>query len=411
MIREEDHCGLTAAVGQTPTGTDERVDLNLSGKCSIDEHEDEKESEAFGESSTDVARAANCDAVDDESVKVDNYTIVRRQKRLEMNRESARNRRKRSKVLIRSLEEKVAELNKSNLEYQNSNSLLSSRVNELENELLSTRNAITALSNTSIISDLVPLQQSHLQSQQPLPQFSQQTARTPTFGQVQRQYLPDPMYSNQQVVNFPSTAAIDVPPSTNEWNIARNNDIQAFIQASAARSFMSQAVPNASGSRAEQQINQGATAAGSTFPGGSTPFGRGDNFSRLLQSQQEHLSMQQGFQVGATTSANRAPEFTPILEIPRMQLSSPSLMNGYFFSTGSAGATTLNHEVVQPNMLCDNNMININRGAVSRGSLETISQLETSTKVRVWIQYLYGLTTINKYLDNSLSIACHTSEP
>lgn len=69
-------------------------------------------------------------------------TRTRREKRLAMNRESARKRRKENKVLMQSLEIRVAELSKSNQQYRHANESLSSIVQSLENELAQARSVI-----------------------------------------------------------------------------------------------------------------------------------------------------------------------------------------------------------------------------------------------------------------------------
>jgi bZIP transcription factor len=80
---------------------------------------------------------------------MDKLALSRRAKRLAMNRESARNRRKRKKVLIQTLEVQVAEVSKSNQNYQLANETLSARVRTLENELMMARNTINQLSSAA----------------------------------------------------------------------------------------------------------------------------------------------------------------------------------------------------------------------------------------------------------------------
>jgi bZIP transcription factor len=80
---------------------------------------------------------------------MDKLALSRRAKRLAMNRESARNRRKRKKVLIQTLEVQVAEVSKSNQNYQLANETLSARVRTLENELMMARNTINQLTSAA----------------------------------------------------------------------------------------------------------------------------------------------------------------------------------------------------------------------------------------------------------------------
>lgn len=68
---------------------------------------------------------------------------LRKEKRLAMNRESARNRRKRKKVLIQSLESQVSEVSKSKEELKSENEKLSNRLQAVETEL-QIANATTA---------------------------------------------------------------------------------------------------------------------------------------------------------------------------------------------------------------------------------------------------------------------------
>jgi hypothetical protein len=82
----------------------------------------------------------------EEQEPTDALTRLRRQKRLAMNRESARARRKRKKCLIETLEEHVAELTQKNRRYQIATETLTSKVNKLESDLTLARSTITYLS-------------------------------------------------------------------------------------------------------------------------------------------------------------------------------------------------------------------------------------------------------------------------
>jgi hypothetical protein len=85
----------------------------------------------------------------EEQEPTDALTRLRRQKRLAMNRESARARRKRKKCLIESLEEHVAELTQKNRRYQIATETLTTKVNKLESDLGLARSTITYLSSQS----------------------------------------------------------------------------------------------------------------------------------------------------------------------------------------------------------------------------------------------------------------------
>jgi hypothetical protein len=82
-----------------------------------------------------------------EQEPTDALTRLRRQKRLAMNRESARARRKRKKCLIESLEEHVAELTQKNRRYQIATENLTAKVNKLESDLGVARSTISYLTN------------------------------------------------------------------------------------------------------------------------------------------------------------------------------------------------------------------------------------------------------------------------
>ncbi|KAL7566313.1 hypothetical protein ACA910_013637 [Epithemia clementina (nom. ined.)] len=106
--------------------------------------------EAVGVAATQAAPACDGTSDDDDSddanladdIKGDpaeQTNRLRREKRLAMNRESARARRKRKKILIETLEHQVAELTKSNQNYRH-------QVSELEKELIVAKQTIQMLS-------------------------------------------------------------------------------------------------------------------------------------------------------------------------------------------------------------------------------------------------------------------------
>jgi hypothetical protein len=80
---------------------------------------------------------------------MENLARLRREKRLAMNRESARARRKKKKVLIESLETEVAELTKSNQTLQLSNDTLAEKVRLLETELAVAQSVAARLAASS----------------------------------------------------------------------------------------------------------------------------------------------------------------------------------------------------------------------------------------------------------------------
>lgn len=75
---------------------------------------------------------------------------LRREKRLAMNRASARERRRRKKVLIETLEDQVQELTKRNKSLQSTNTNLRTRVEQLENDLAQTRALVTRLESSRV---------------------------------------------------------------------------------------------------------------------------------------------------------------------------------------------------------------------------------------------------------------------
>jgi len=72
---------------------------------------------------------------------------IRREKRLAMNRESARVRRKRKKLILETLQQQVDDLTRRNHHFQNANEDLTAQVLMLENELTKARSTISMLSS------------------------------------------------------------------------------------------------------------------------------------------------------------------------------------------------------------------------------------------------------------------------
>ena len=98
---------------------------------------------------------------------------LRKEKRLAMNRESARNRRKRKKMLIESLEAQVTALKNSNQQYQLTNEALSARVRALESDLAVARTTIRQLTG-AFPHSVLPHTQPQLKPPPPQQQQQQQ---------------------------------------------------------------------------------------------------------------------------------------------------------------------------------------------------------------------------------------------
>ena len=78
---------------------------------------------------------------------MDELARMRREKRLAMNRESARVRRKRKKVMMETLQQQVADLTSRNQRYRMANEALTAQVHKLETELAFARSTISMLTN------------------------------------------------------------------------------------------------------------------------------------------------------------------------------------------------------------------------------------------------------------------------
>lgn len=89
---------------------------------------------------------ANVKGLDDDEDK----SLLRREKRLAMNRESARARRKRKKMLLETLEQQVADLADKNQRLQSTVDTLTGRVRQLESELTLARSTIAMLNSQSV---------------------------------------------------------------------------------------------------------------------------------------------------------------------------------------------------------------------------------------------------------------------
>lgn len=92
-----------------------------------------------GDSSSDDERPSKIEG------KLDRSAQLRKEKRLAMNRESARQRRKRKKILIQSLEGQVSELTTQAEEFKASNDRLMARLRSVESELQIANSTISYL--------------------------------------------------------------------------------------------------------------------------------------------------------------------------------------------------------------------------------------------------------------------------
>jgi hypothetical protein len=113
-------------------------------------HDDENEDGGYGEgddsdSSSDDGREKKEARKEDDNSNMDRLARLRKEKRLAMNRESARVRRRRKKILIQSLEGQVAELTSKAQELQSTNARLLTRLQVVESELSMANSTITQL--------------------------------------------------------------------------------------------------------------------------------------------------------------------------------------------------------------------------------------------------------------------------
>lgn len=157
----------TEAEGLLPT---KRKDADNTQKIESDakrraKREQFNESDSDDDSETSAqgsgSHGKSCTIASKSSVVNDNMDVdrMRKEKRLAMNRESARLRRKRKKQLIHSLENKVDELSTKLKEFQTSNERLTTKLAEVEGELkaanakllqhLMTRSSPTSLDRTT----------------------------------------------------------------------------------------------------------------------------------------------------------------------------------------------------------------------------------------------------------------------
>jgi bZIP transcription factor len=129
-----------------------KVELIDSDSIASEIHMENEDDNSSGDSSSDEDAPKKGD-------KTDCVARLRKEKRLAMNRESARLRRKRKKTLIQSLESQVLELTTAAQEFQTANERLKDRLRSLEGEL--------QIANTTI-AYLMSLQQHGGRSSLPL---------------------------------------------------------------------------------------------------------------------------------------------------------------------------------------------------------------------------------------------------
>jgi bZIP transcription factor len=255
--------GASAYTGRT------RLDSTTGGEGS----DDDDDTVSFGDGKTSenpLERGA--------APELDKYTIIRREKRLAMNRESARNRRQRKKQLIQTLDEQVVELRKSNQQLQATNDSLLVRIRVLESELAAARTTIQQLTNTGAMPH-VPTHESSFQAQQQLPsqaQFLQQhTAQT---GPSQSQQIMQSIYPNALSAPLSNPS---MERNTTEGSAISNpfDPLRSFVRTGDFSTGMdTQRTSDVSG------VSGGLSSQ--SMPEGSS------NLSRLMQAQLDHLGRQ-----------------------------------------------------------------------------------------------------------------------
>ena len=127
------------------------------GKKETEEDDDRSDSEDDSEVGKEDAKSAEgCNIMD-------NLTKLRREKRLAMNRESARARRKRKKIHIETLEQQVSDLTRSNEKFKRENAQLVVRVEALterlarqEEELMLLRSLVGKSQNAHLSAQQMP---------------------------------------------------------------------------------------------------------------------------------------------------------------------------------------------------------------------------------------------------------------
>jgi hypothetical protein len=264
-----------------------RLDSAAGGEGSCDDNDD-NDAVSFAEGKTSENPAET-----GASTRLDKYMIKRREKRLAMNRESARNRRQRKKMMIQSLDDQVAKLRESNQLLQTTNDSLTARIRVLENDLAVARATISQFSGTGALASVpthenrvttISFQPQHLSNQS---QFLQHhpTQTGPSQSQV---FYPAYPSTLSAPINNPSS--ILVGPLSMEANTASNSS--APNQFDPLRSFV-RTGEIAAGIDSQFSFNKAciqAASAGST-QNSAIPEGN-DNLSRLIQAHMNHFGMQ-----------------------------------------------------------------------------------------------------------------------
>lgn len=164
----------------------------------------------------------------------DNAARRRREKRLAMNRNSARNRRKKTKVLIEQLQDEVDEINKSKITLQFENETMRARIVKAENDLNEANAKIASLlsSNQRSNSDFELNTSTYLNSNLKLSNDSllgNRTTTSPNYSSVNRSFVQDHHYPSN-IKNSTGVLINDVLKSFNQYNppsINISNDIRA----------------------------------------------------------------------------------------------------------------------------------------------------------------------------------------
>jgi bZIP transcription factor len=285
-----------AATYEHPGGhhSRQRLDLTTEGEGS----DDDDDTVSFGAS----VEGRSTEKGVGSSTNLDKYTTTRREKRLAMNRESARNRRQRKKVLVQTLEEQSSDLRKSNKELQSTNESLVAKVSALENELAIARRTIGQLASTSGMtnaaahesaSNAMSFQINQLQNQQ---YFQQHQQPAPQHAQLIQQQMFGPVYTN----TFGGTATGNVSTNSSSMSAAAPLSFdggRAINTSNIVRQFdpiRSYALPvgGDTGLRPtdqRQDVSMVPLTAESTQ--NNSIEGR-DNLSRLVQTQLDHSAIQ-----------------------------------------------------------------------------------------------------------------------
>lgn len=283
-----------------------------------------------------------------DSKEPDKYAKIRREKRLAMNRESARNRRKQKQFLIKSLEDQVESLRKLNQQHQINIESMTSKNRTLENELTAARITIAQLSDpgsSTATGIAVPLQHqsfgnslfsSQLQNMSS-PSFPSSLEPQSTYLQ-QQQLLQQQLHQQQQQQHemqistsgrgiqqlFDSVFSSQAPTSvtTVVGQISGNIGSADITGRSYSLQPANSLQPNGAGTRSlSSEVTVGTNQQISSAIGtGSSTVDLGDNLSRLLQAQRDrHTTTQHGATIAASMFAPAtvgSPMFAPSWDVP-----------------------------------------------------------------------------------------------